>query len=137
MESPCRHTYASTFEGPQLCRPWQLAWRADFGCSGFFEPETACLIVELMLVEGHLGFKLEVSSRVGCQCLQWHCLSRVISLVAVVFIDMRMMTDPDLPGWEKISTTRLPQEFLDDPYEELCCLPDAGCVLPYLMSPSA
>eukprot|EP00435_Cladocopium_sp_Y103_P060864 s625_g22.t1 len=57
-----RHTYASKFDGPQLCRPWQLAWRADFGCSGFFEPETACLIVELMFVEGHLGFKLQAVS---------------------------------------------------------------------------
>lgn len=58
-------------------------------------------------------------------------------LVALVFIDMRMMTDPDVPGWEKISATRLPAEYLDEPYQELCSLPDAGCVLPHLVSPSS
>ena len=68
-----------------------------------------------------------------------HCFNVFMAfrLVALVFIDMRMMTDPDVPGWEKISATRLPAEYLDEPYQELCSLPDAGCVLPHLVSPSS
>ena len=44
-----------TTEGAQSLRPWMLSWRADHGCSGYIEPETGGLIMELMLVEGFLA----------------------------------------------------------------------------------
>ncbi|CAE7798012.1 unnamed protein product [Symbiodinium sp. CCMP2592] len=35
-------------------RPFQLGWRSDFGISGMMEPETAELLLELILTEGFL-----------------------------------------------------------------------------------
>lgn len=44
----------------------------------------------------------------GCQgCLSAYCLF------------LRMLTDPNLPGVEKISTASIPKEFLDGDYSEL------------------
>ena len=42
-------------QGPQVIRPWNLAWRADFGLSSFIEPEELTLLAELYLMEGFLA----------------------------------------------------------------------------------
>ena len=99
-----RYLYASSADGAQYCRPWQLAWRADFGCSGYLEPEHASKILELMCSEGFPG--------------SWQFYS-FFSLNVKKFFRFRLMTDPDLPGTEKISVCQVPNEYLDAKYEEL------------------
>ena len=47
--------YATDFEHPACLRPFQLAWRADTGVSGYLEPEQACSIMEVMMTEGLPG----------------------------------------------------------------------------------
>lgn len=43
-------------KGPQVVRPWNLAWRSDFGLSHFVEPEEMLQLAELYLLEGFHGF---------------------------------------------------------------------------------
>ena len=51
-----RDTYCSEIsDGPQLLRPYHLAWRSDFGLSGVLEPEELYTLAELVLAEGQLG----------------------------------------------------------------------------------
>ena len=47
-----RKTYASTMDKPCLLRPWMLAFRSDFGISGFLDPEVGELLVQLIMTEG-------------------------------------------------------------------------------------
>ncbi|CAK9078225.1 unnamed protein product [Durusdinium trenchii] len=44
--------------------------------------------------------------------------------------DPRMLTDPNLPGVEKISTASIPKEFLDGDYSELPSTIGGGALLP-------
>ena len=37
-------------------RPWQCAWRCDFGISGMVDPEQAEMLMELYLENGFLRF---------------------------------------------------------------------------------
>lgn len=37
---------------PCLLRPWTLSFRADFGVSGFLDPEVGELLLQLILSEG-------------------------------------------------------------------------------------
>ena len=69
-----RFTYATKAEGGQSLRPWMLAWRQDFGCSGYHEPEQACMIAELMLSEGNLGIAEDMCCTIHC-CRFWSIAS--------------------------------------------------------------
>ncbi|CAK9072657.1 unnamed protein product, partial [Durusdinium trenchii] len=74
--------YATNYSDASHLRPYMCAWRADTGCSGFFEPDLALMLMELILSEGFLS-------------------------------------DPDLPGCEKVAATQIPQEYLDAEYVAL------------------
>lgn len=48
-----RHTYAEELvEGAQMLRPFNLAWRSDFGLSSICEPDEMMTLAELYLTEG-------------------------------------------------------------------------------------
>lgn len=108
-----RVLYATKAEGAQELRPWMLGWRQDFGCSGFHEPEQASMIVELMLLEGFFGCWF-----VGtffCRFRRFLCFCCVSCLRS----SLRFMSDPNLPGIEKISCCTVPKAYLDSSYSEL------------------
>lgn len=50
-----RLTYATDFKGSTFLRPFMCAWRADTGCSGYFEPDQAAMMMELIVSEGSRG----------------------------------------------------------------------------------
>jgi hypothetical protein len=52
VRSPARKAYASNMDVPGLLRPWMLAFRSDFGISGFIDPEQAIMLMELIGLEG-------------------------------------------------------------------------------------
>ena len=47
-----RKVYATATDRPCLLRPWMLGFRADFGVSGFLDPEVGELLLQLILTEG-------------------------------------------------------------------------------------
>lgn len=47
--------YATNYSDASHLRPYMCAWRADTGCSGFFEPDLALMLMELILSEGCPG----------------------------------------------------------------------------------
>lgn len=50
-----RQAYCAELQpGPHVVRPFNLGWRADFGLSGFIEPEQLIQLSELYLLEGTL-----------------------------------------------------------------------------------
>ena len=53
---PPRKSYCTSLDvpGPCLLRPFQLAWRADFGLAGSQEPDQLLAIAELVAVESSL-----------------------------------------------------------------------------------
>ena len=50
--SHARKAYATNMDVPGLLRPWMLAFRSDFGISGFIDPEQATMLMELIGLEG-------------------------------------------------------------------------------------
>lgn len=74
--------------------------------------------MELMLTEGFRALKLLFVDSVvvsnGMQCELWELV-----VIVLLFGDSRFLTNPDLPGTEKISATKVPKEFLDAPYSDL------------------
>ena len=118
---PCvRLLYASRAEGAQLLRPWMLAWREDFGCSGFIEPDQAMMIVELMLTEGYLVSRHTCIGTINCTKVWFVCCSWLLFVLwPGAFCQLRLLTNSDLPGVEKVSTCSVPKEYLNSPYTEL------------------
>ena len=52
-----RYSYCNELtQGPHVVRPWNLAWRADFGLSSILEPDELYTLAEMYLVEGQLVF---------------------------------------------------------------------------------
>lgn len=53
MAVPVRISYTNELTtGPHAVRPWQLAWRSDFGLSSLCEPDELYTLAELILAEG-------------------------------------------------------------------------------------
>ena len=50
-----RKTYNTAMSGPGLIRPWQCAWRGDFGVSSMVDPDQAEMLMEVIVQEGFLG----------------------------------------------------------------------------------
>ena len=50
-----RKTYNTAMSGPGLIRPWQCAWRGDFGVSAMVDPDQAEMLMEIFVQEGLLG----------------------------------------------------------------------------------
>ena len=110
-----RLEYATSFDGAAQCRPWMLHWRADYGCSGYLEPDQATLILELIFSEGfpgHTALKNNVMAN-----FFGFAPGNIGFLSDLQFL--RFLSDPNLPGVEKLATTRVPVEFLEKPAEEL------------------
>ena len=72
----CRHTYSDQLsEGPQLLRPYHLAWRGDFGLSAILEPDEMYTLAELYLTNGFLdSCVLECILNVTTMIENSHCL---------------------------------------------------------------
>lgn len=61
MNSVCffcrRIVYADELKsGPQCVRPFNLAWRSDFGLAYICEPEELVFLAQLILSSGPLGY---------------------------------------------------------------------------------
>lgn len=53
---PVRTTYSNSLEpGPKLLRPWNLAFRTDFGLPGMVDPFDFHTLLECVLTQGLLG----------------------------------------------------------------------------------
>ena len=104
--------YATNYSDASHLRPYMCAWRADTGCSGFFEPDLALMLMELILSEGCPGhLNLIYSVCVTKPKKNYIHLAQCLS--------PRFLSDPDLPGCEKVAATQIPQEYLDAEYVAL------------------
>ena len=100
-----RYSYATELSGPVLLRPWQLAWRSDYGLAALCEPEEFLRLAELVVCEGFrpvfclllFTFPIEKKDRNG-QNIATHWLR----------------TNPDLGATEKITVTVPTKEWMVD-----------------------
>lgn len=116
---PCRLSYSAELSvGPQILRPFHLAWRADFGLSALIEPETVIELAELILLNGLLVNLQDQGSNVLCRFGSAFHL-----LVLGIF---RFRTDAGtMQGVEKLSVTSPDSAFLKGSYTALGPLPDS------------
>lgn len=100
-----------------------LGFRRDTGCSGLLEPEVAIRIMEAIMVEGSFWMYLFMFC---CESVLESSHSSLRDVSCTFFLcacDLsskpRFRSDPNDPGVEKVNATRIPDEFLDGPYERL------------------
>lgn len=105
-------------EGSVVCRPWMMAWRADHSVSGWAEPEVLEQLMELEMSEGCLGDNNLLHMHV-------HNFSKFIQSKLPL---PRMRTNPDLPGVERVSTTSVPNTFLESKVVDLPSLVPGSCL---------